>query len=223
MAVTVDHLNSDHSNPPLPVPMFYCNNSVFNHNFTVDLCWYIHINTDFYTKVFLTGLVIFVGVIGNVLLGGTILFSSRLRTKSINIFIVNLSISNILQLLIVPTIVTVDNLTEFFELGFIGCKSKMFVTNLFFIVPMLTLSVISVDRFLAIRFPFRDLKYRKVALMVCILIWVAGVGASSYVIDKQVKYLSFRLNLEIINIYSGLPALSIQRCFNQFLFIEPVF
>ena len=90
------------------------------------------------------------------------MLSSRLRPKSINIFIVNLSLSNILQLLIVPAIVTIDNLTEFFELGYFGCKSKMFLTNLFFIVPMLTLSVISVDRFLAIRYPFRDLKYNKV-------------------------------------------------------------
>ena len=186
--MTTDHLNSEDSPPPIILRVFYCNNTAFSHNGTVDLCWYLHMDTDFYTKVLLTSLVVIIGVIGNVLLGGTILFSSRLRTKSINIFIVNLSLSNILQLLIVPTIVTVDNLTEFFELGFIGCKSKMFLTNLFFIVPMLTLSVISVDRFLAIRYPFRDLKYKKVALMVCILIWVAGVGASSYVVDKQVKW-----------------------------------
>ena len=186
MTMSINQLTSEHSSPPIVLRLFYCNNSAFTHNYTVDLCWYIHTNTDFYMKVLLTCLVVIIGVIGNVLLGGTILFSSRLRPKSINIFIVNLSISNILQLLIVPTIVTVDNLTEFFELGYIGCKSKMFLTNLFFIVPMLTLSVISVDRFLAIRYPFRDLKYKKVALMVCILIWVAGVGASSYVVDKQV-------------------------------------
>ena len=184
--MSINHLTSEHSSPPIVLRLFYCNNSAFTHNNTIDLCWYIHTNTDFYIKALLTCLVVVIGVIGNVLLGGTILFSSRLRPKSINIFIVNLSISNILQLLIVPTIVTVDNLTEFFELGYIGCKSKMFLTNLFFIVPMLTLSVISVDRFLAIRYPFRDLKYKKVALMVCILIWVAGVGASSYVVDKQV-------------------------------------
>ena len=125
----MDHFNSEHSTPPIVLRLFYCNNSAFSHNFTVDLCWYIHMDIDFYTKVLLTSLVVIIGVIGNVLLGGTILFSSRLRTKSINIFIVNLSISNILQLLIVPTIVTVDNLTEFFELGYIGCKSKMFLTN----------------------------------------------------------------------------------------------
>ena len=185
--MTTDNSNSEDSPPPIVLRVFYCNNTAFSHNSSVDLCWFVHMDTDFYTKVLLTSLVVIIGVIGNVLLGGTILFSSRLRTKSINIFIVNLSISNILQLLIVPTIVTVDNLTEFFELGFIGCKSKMFLTNLFFIVPMLTLSVISVDRFLAIRYPFRDLKYKKVALMVCILTWVAGVGDSSYVVDKQVK------------------------------------
>ena len=38
--------------------------------------------------------------------------------------------------------------------------------------------MISIDRFLAIRFPFRDLKYIKVALSLCLLIWVVAVCVS---------------------------------------------
>ena len=38
--------------------------------------------------------------------------------------------------------------------------------------------MISIDRFLAIRFPFRDLKYNKVALSLCLLIWVVAVCVS---------------------------------------------
>ena len=36
----------------------------------------------------------------------------------------------------------------------------------------------SVDRFLAIRFPFRDLKYMKAAVTICGLIWAVGIGIS---------------------------------------------
>ena len=72
--------------------------------------------------------------------------TALLRCKSINIFIINLAVSNVLQLVVVAPIVTIDNLTEFFELGDIGCKSKFYLQTLFFIVPMLTISVISIDR-----------------------------------------------------------------------------
>ena len=74
------------------------------------------------------------------------MLTALLRCKSINIFIINLAVSNVLQLVVVAPIVTIDNLTEFFELGDIGCKSKFYLQTLFFIVPMLTISVISIDR-----------------------------------------------------------------------------
>ena len=87
-------------------------------------------------------LVVLFGVIGNVLLAVTIIKSPRLRKKSINIFIANLSISNIINLLVVAPMVTLDNLSEFFVLGEVGCKLKLVTEYLFFIVPMLTILVL---------------------------------------------------------------------------------
>ena len=152
-----------------------------------DVCWFYRVEyLEFWLKVGFMALVIVFGLIGNVLLALTIIKSPRLRTKSINIFIANLSISNIFNLLVVAPLVTLDNLSEFFVLGPIGCKLKLVIEYLFFIVPMLTILVISIDRFLAIRFPFRDMKYSRVALSLCLLIWVVAVSVSGVEYYTQV-------------------------------------
>ena len=169
---------------PLPIPFNYCD--FFAESFEDGVCWYVHLDVEFFLRVILVGLVDTFGIIGNFLLAATILLSSRLRPKSINIFILNLSFSNVLQLAVVAPLFTTDSLTEFFELGYFGCKTKLFLQNLFFIVPMLTILVISIDRFLAIRYPFRDLKYTKIALSICALIWIIGVGVSSVEIPMMV-------------------------------------
>ena len=66
-----------------------------------EVCWFLHTDqVDFYLKVIFMGLTVIIGLICNVLLAATILMSHRLRSKSINVFIFNLSFSNILQLLI---------------------------------------------------------------------------------------------------------------------------
>ena len=66
-----------------------------------EVCWFLHTDqADFYLKVIFMGLIVIVGLICNILLAATILMSHRLRSKSINVFIFNLSFSNILQLLI---------------------------------------------------------------------------------------------------------------------------
>ena len=141
---------------------------------------------DFYLKVIFVGLIIILGVVGNLMLGGTILLSQRLRSKSINLFILNLSLSNVLQLVISAPLVTIDNLTEFYELGEVGCKSKLVIQNLFFIVPMLSVLAISIDRFIAIRYPFRDLQYRCKAITICLVIWIIGIAVSSVEFYSQV-------------------------------------
>lgn len=152
-----------------------------------DVCWFYRTEDFvFWVKVVSMALVVIFGVIGNVLLALTIIKCPRLRTKSINIFIANLSISNIINLAVVAPLVTLDNLSEFFVLGSIGCKLKLVLEYLFFIVPMLSILVISIDRFLAIRFPFRDLKYSKLALTLCAVIWVIAASVSGVKYYTQV-------------------------------------
>ena len=152
-----------------------------------EVCWFYRTeDLVFWVKVVSMTLVVLLGVIGNFLLAVTIIKCPRLRTKSINIFIANLSISNMINLIVVAPLVTLDNLSEFFVLGNIGCKLKLVSEYLFFIVPMLSILVISIDRFLAIRFPFRDLRYSKLALTLCAVIWLIAGGVSGVKYYTQV-------------------------------------
>ena len=153
----------------------YC---VLFNNTENPVCWYVKHDPRFYLKMVSMISIIFIGLIGNFLLAYTILMSKRLRSKSINIFIVNLSLSNFLNLFLAAPSVLVDSLTEFFVLKEIGCKGNRVVQTVFFLVPMLTLLVISVDRYLAIKYPFRDLKYNNRAVIICVIIWCIGIGVS---------------------------------------------
>ena len=153
----------------------YC--EVFNKS-DHQVCWFLHYDSTFYWKVVSMIVIITIGLIGNFLLAFTILMSKRLRSKSINVFIVNLSFSNFLNLFLSAPSVLVDSLTEFFVLLEIGCKTMRVVQTVFFLVPMLTLLVISMDRYLAIHHPFRDLKYNNKAFMICALIWCISIGLS---------------------------------------------
>ena len=101
--------------PPLSIPFNYCD--FFAETFEDGVCWYLHLDVNFFVRVIFTGLLYILGVLGNLLLGATILLSPRLRPKSINILILNLSFSNVLQFFVVAPLVTTDSLTEFFVLG----------------------------------------------------------------------------------------------------------
>ena len=174
---------TDSSDDTLEIQSNYC--ETFADQF--ETCWFYRTEDPiFWVKVVSMALVVLFGVIGNFLLAVTIIKCPRLRTKSINIFIVNLSISNMINLIMVAPLVTLDNLSEFFVLGNIGCKIMRVSEYLFFIVPMLSILVISIDRFLAIRFPFRDLKYNKLALSLCAVIWVIAMTVSGVKYYTQV-------------------------------------
>jgi hypothetical protein len=120
----------------------YCNNSFLTDEET---CWFVHIDLPFFIKVISMGFIVLFGLIGNSVLALAILLSERLRSKSVNFLIVFLCISNFLSLLLAPFIV-VDSVTEFYVLGEFLCKTQQGIQIFFFVVPMLTLLLISIDR-----------------------------------------------------------------------------
>ena len=124
----------------------YCTFIPNIHPNQTDICWFVKMDLAFYSKVISMGLIVTVGLIGNLLLALTILLSDRLRSKSINVFIVFLSVSNILNLCLNPWQVVVDSVTEFYELGEFWCRTSRSFQIFFFTVPMLTLLFISIDR-----------------------------------------------------------------------------
>ena len=111
-----------------------------------DICWFVNMDLAFYSKVISMGVIVTIGLLGNLLLALTILLSNRLRNKSINVLIVFLSLSNILNLCLNPWQVVIESVTEFYELGEFWCKTSRSFQIFFFTVPMLTLLFISIDR-----------------------------------------------------------------------------
>lgn len=120
----------------------------FQHSIdnTTEVCWYVHTDAAFFAKVISMGIIVTIGLIGNILLALTILSSKRLSSKSVNFFIVVLSISNILCFIVVAPFTLVDNVTEFYVLGEFMCKTNRGLQLVFFVIPMLTLLFISIDR-----------------------------------------------------------------------------
>ena len=124
----------------------YCNFSQMISGNDTEVCWYVHLDAAFFGKVISMGLIATFGILGNLLLALTILSSKRLSSKSVNFFIVVLSISNILSFVLVAPFIVVDNVTEFYVLGEFMCKTNRGLQLAFFVVPMLTLLAISIDR-----------------------------------------------------------------------------
>ena len=147
-------------------------------NIFPDRCWFVKFDIVFFAKVISMGAIVTVGLIGNFLLALSIIGSDRLRSKSVNVFIVNLSISNFLNLSFAAPAIVTDSVTEFFVLGKFICHAMRSAQVLFFVVPMLTLLAISVDRFLAIRSLLRDQRHSWKTFLVCLVIWCAGVSGA---------------------------------------------
>ena len=113
---------------------------------STEVCWYVHTDLAFFAKVISAGIIVTIGLVGNFLLAITILSSKRLSSKSVNFFIVVLSLSNILCFIVVAPFTVVDNVTEFYVLGEFMCKTNRGLQLVFFVIPMLTLLFISIDR-----------------------------------------------------------------------------
>ena len=114
---------------------------------TTEACWFVRTDAAFFAKVVSMGLIVTVGLVGNFLLALTILSSKRLSSKSVNFFIVVLSISNILCFITVAPFIVVNSVTEFYVLGEFMCKTNRGLQLVFFVIPMLILLFISIDRF----------------------------------------------------------------------------
>ena len=127
----------------------YCQFQQFIDN-TTEVCWYVRTDTAFFAKVISMGIIATLGLVGNILLALTILSSKRLSSKSVNFFIVVLSISNILCFIVVAPFTVVDNVTEFYVFGEFMCKTNRGLQLVFFVIPMLTLLFISIDRLILV-------------------------------------------------------------------------
>lgn len=144
----------------------------------------------FFTAVFIASLV------GNCILFLAIIRHKRLRRSSTNFSMLNLSLANILITIFCMPAFTIDSfIAERWVFGVIGCKLVNFLQNTSIDAAIVTLLVISVEKFLVVYFPFK-MRARRTKMRYLVLVaWIIAV------IDASV-YLNYRTVTEI---YKGIP------------------
>lgn len=134
----------------------------------------------FFSAIFLASLV------GNCILFLAIIRNARLRRSSTNFSILNLSLANILITVFCIPVFTIDAfIAERWVFGLIGCKLVSFLQNTSINASIVTLLVISVEKFLVVYFPFKMRAQRTKVRYLVLGAWIVGI------IDSSV-YLSYR-------------------------------
>ncbi|XP_060524824.1 opsin, ultraviolet-sensitive-like [Cylas formicarius] len=120
--------------------------------------------------------IMLVGILGNCLVVYMFVRCKPLRTAS-NTLVVNLAISDLLMMSKMPVFVY-NCMYSGPILGNIGCQFYGFLGGLTGTVSIMTLSAISLDRFLVIKYPFK-LKYTKMRIKICLVFcWCYGLSFS---------------------------------------------
>ncbi|XP_036389717.1 galanin receptor 2a [Megalops cyprinoides] len=105
-------------------------------------------------------LIFLVGTVGNSLVLAVLLRNGQMNTKTTNLFILNLGIADLCFIVFcVPFQATVYTMDEW-VFGALVCKAVHFVIYLTMYASIFTLAAVSLDRYLAIRYPLRSRELR---------------------------------------------------------------
>ncbi|NXW28012.1 SUCR1 protein, partial [Phaetusa simplex] len=116
-------------------------------------------------------LVFIFGFIGNAVAVFGYIFCLK-NWKSGNIYLFNLSLSDLLFLCTLPILVNSYSRDQWAKQGIL-CHSNRFLLHANLYSSILFLTIISVDRYMLIKYPFREhfLQKRKTALIISVAIW----------------------------------------------------
>ncbi|CAF0929624.1 unnamed protein product [Brachionus calyciflorus] len=136
-----------------------------------------------YTVLFFISIltVALIGLIGNIVVIIVYTFDKSLRSFT-NYFFVNLSIVDILIVLVCLPVGLLDLLMEgAWILGEIACKLEFFIEAVLISVSSLTLISISIERFYAIFQPIHmnTLMSKKLSIIVLVMLWIISIIFSS--------------------------------------------
>ncbi|KZS19306.1 neuropeptide FF receptor 2 [Daphnia magna] len=129
--------------------------------------------------------VIIVSLVGNGLVIYLMATNRFLRT-SINIFIWNLAIADLLTILLFPWIILIIDLYQMFILGAVICQIEGFLRVMLMLVDVFSLLAVSCDRFFAIVFPFRPRMGHLAAYIICGVIWILSSAIACPLITARV-------------------------------------
>lgn len=131
------------------------------------------INKSAVTVFLITSYVIIflVGIVGNSLVIYVVLRFAKMKTVT-NLYILNLAVSDASFLISLPFIIT-TTLIEHWIFGTAMCKIYNVLYSINFVTSILTLTVLSGDRYLAVCHPIRSGRYRtlNIAYFICLCIW----------------------------------------------------
>ena len=138
-------------------------------------------NTDFSTdysfflfRITLYVLIMIVSLIGNLTLIFVICFNRRMR-KSTNFFILNLAVCDLAILVSCMWVQIVASINKNWVLGHLFCKVNSYMQMVSVLASVLTLSVVTCDRFMGIMYPLKArLTNRKSAYCIAV-IWLLSI------------------------------------------------
>ncbi|NWR67559.1 SUCR1 protein, partial [Bucorvus abyssinicus] len=115
------------------------------------------------------------GFIGNTIAVFGYIFCLK-NWKSANIYLFNLSLSDLLFLCTLPILVNSYSRDQWAKKSIL-CHSNRFLLHANLYSSILFLTVISIDRYMLIKYPFREhfLQRRKMALIISVAIWIGVI------------------------------------------------
>lgn len=129
-------------------------------------------------KVFFYLLVFLLDIIGNSIVVFIIYANKRMRTSA-NILIVNLAISDILVGCFCMWVHLGNQITHNWPFGAFLCKFETFVQVVAVISSVVTLTSLSIERFLIVMFPMKGRLSKNLLTFLVVFSWVAAIGTSA--------------------------------------------
>jgi len=120
-----------------------------------------------YTHVCITGIIIIVSLVGNILFFVLMLKSQKLRTRA-NMIGLSVILANTGLVLSFHIQVMISTACIGWEFGFLGCQIFGFLSTQFIFTRWLTMGVLALDRFCAVRYPFSYPRHCKVMSVILV-------------------------------------------------------
>uniref|UniRef100_A0A8D2LRW4 G-protein coupled receptor 15 n=1 Tax=Varanus komodoensis TaxID=61221 RepID=A0A8D2LRW4_VARKO len=121
----------------------------------------------------LYSIVFIVGIVGNILLIGSLIFKRHIQ-RQIDIFIINLAFSDSAFLITLPFWVDKEIYSGLWRSGTFFCKGSSYIISVSMHCSIFLLTGMSVDRYLAILYPLvaRRFRTKQHSIRFCICIWI---------------------------------------------------
>jgi hypothetical protein len=129
-------------------------------------------------KIVLYLVTILIALIGNLLILFLICFSRRFKKKSANYFILNLTLCDLAIIFSCMWVQIVLTLSKNWILGEIFCKLNSFMQMVSVVASVLTLALISFDRYLGIIYPLRPGITTRMAQALILSVWLLAIAIS---------------------------------------------